>query len=764
MRALRRGILRIAGPLACLALLLYAIVTLSRPQYAYVLSFSYSGETQAALQAGIRLDDGLTIAPALAFAEDKSIHVVALPTRTVRGLRLFVGEGSAGTIRDLQIARMQGDPSLGAFSDVRNLYRKIDFNAGLTTEGLRVDRSDASALTFESLPGASNPFLRFDLAPLPLLRDMQVAWGQRALIALIVAAILVWIYGRFRLRLSPHIADRLHSRSATAVSAALWFGAAFAVYFVYAGRIESFGWNAIEFIIANHLQDFGRYALGANYPAAIWRPVGPTFIILAIDALVRDPLLTYQLLAGLALASFVSSAFLINRVLFGPLLAHAGAALAFATPLTSVALINHAHSISHLAFLLVASPTLLASVSCILAVRDSKPAARWLWIPSIGWVLCYLCRPESMLMAACFFVLIAVMAMRRRQIAPLILPLILFIAIFAAFNVWASANAARDDIWSRKAIYLFYASQGWTEVFEPGAQAADPESAGYARAIELYGTPAENSENILYAIAKNPSAFAARIASNLRQVFDLVVKERALPGALLLLIIALPFSVWLLPPPIRLVAAFAGGVASTIGIFLIFHIDDRYLTIAVLAAVLLGSLSAYGLNKLPMPARFGRNAFASALLVVALGQFALHIAALSPALQRARMDLSAFRLVGEGFRSVLRGLRDDKQQIVAQADVPLPPAFKLNAMSLLFPYFARTSLFLPQVDTIYPRDRLFSIPYCRPTHTVVPTTAAANDASRLGAFSVPEVGEFAVVRLRSDGAPTSRFCAAQTGK
>src|SRR3954453_21382059 len=113
MRALRRGILRIAGPLACLALLLYAIVTLSRPQYGYVLSFSYSGETQRVLQAGIRLDDGLTIAPALAFAEDKSIHVVALPTPTLLGIRLSVGPAAAGTIRNLQIARGRGDPSLG---------------------------------------------------------------------------------------------------------------------------------------------------------------------------------------------------------------------------------------------------------------------------------------------------------------------------------------------------------------------------------------------------------------------------------------------------------------------------------------------------------------------------------------------------------------------------------------------------------------------------------------------------------------------------
>ena len=620
-----------------------------------------------------------------------------------------------------------------------------------------------TALTFETLPAASNPFLQFDLTPLHLLRDTQIAWAQRALIALIAAATLIWLYGRLQLPASlSRIADGLQGRAATAASAALWFAATFAVYFVYAGRIESFGWNSIEFIIANHLEDFGRYALGANYPAAIWRPVGPTFMVLAINVFARDPLLTYQLLAGLALASLVTSTYLLNRRLFGQLLAHAGAALAFVTPLVSLSLINHAHAISHLGFLLVASPTLLASVVCILSARDGKPIASWLWMASVGWALCYLCRPESMLMAACFFLVVGVLAIRRRQIAQLVLPMAAFIAVFAAFNVWASTNAARDDIWSRKVIYLFYASQGWTEVFEPndraGTQAADHESAGYARAIQLYGTPADNAESVLQAIARNPKAFAARIGSNLKQSADLLVKGRALPIVLLLLIVALPFSVWLLPPPFRLVAAFAAVVASTIGIFLIFHIDDRYLTIAVPGALLLGSLSAYALNRLPMPPRFGQNAFASILLVVALGHLALHLVALSSALQRPRMDLSAFRQIGEGFRTAIRGLPEDKQQIIAQLDVPLPPALRFNAISLLFPYFARTSLFLPEQDSIYPRDRLFSVPRCPPTHAVLPVGAAVNDGTRIGTFSVPEVGNLAVVRL-AEPASGNRFCA-----
>src|ERR1043165_9001174 len=162
MRALPRGALRIAGPVACLVLLLYGVVSLSRPHHGYVLSFSLAGETKGALQAGIRLDDGLLVAPAVAFSEDKSIHMVALPTRTIRAVRLFVGERSAGTIRDLHVVRVRGEPSPSVLSDARSLYRKIDLNAGLTTQGVRVEHKDADTLTFQSEAAAGNPFLQLD--------------------------------------------------------------------------------------------------------------------------------------------------------------------------------------------------------------------------------------------------------------------------------------------------------------------------------------------------------------------------------------------------------------------------------------------------------------------------------------------------------------------------------------------------------------------------------------------------------------------------
>ena len=227
----------------------------------------------------------------------------------------------------------------------------------------------------------------------------------------------------------------LQGRGTTAAFAALWFAATFAVYFVYAGRIESFGWNSIEFIIANHLEDFGRYALGANYPAAIWRPVGPTFMVLAINVFARDPLLTYQLLAGLALATFVTSTYLLNRRLFGHLLAHAGAALAFVTPLVSV-VFDQSCAFDLALVLFAGGKPNLARVRRLHPVCARQQADCAMDVGGFGWLGVLLSVPSGkhadggvLLSSRSRF-----MAIRRRQIVPLILPLAIFVAIFAAFQ------------------------------------------------------------------------------------------------------------------------------------------------------------------------------------------------------------------------------------------------------------------------------------------------------------------------------------------
>jgi SAM-dependent methyltransferase len=741
--------LRIVGALACLALLLYGAVSASKPRHAYVLSFLATGQAEGALQAAIALDDGMLVAPVTALTGEAHAYVVALPTRTIRGIRL-IPDGS-GTVRDAQVIRI-GDPirdlTAEKLRSAGTVYRKIDLDAAQSARGLRLSE------------------------PLHLLRDMQLAWMWRFIVILTVGATVLWLFSRGQFpslaRTNPRLLRFLKSRGATVLGCGLWFVAAFAVCFVYAGRLSNFGWNITEFIIANQLQDAGRYALGATYPTAIWRPVGPTFIVLAIDAFARDPVLTFQLLCGSAMASLTASIYLLNRALFGHLLAHAGAALAFATPAVSVSLINHAHAISHLAFLLVASPTLAASVIAILRIRDGEAAAqRWLWAASLGWAACYLCRPESMFMAACFFVAVILLAARRKQALRVLAPLASFIVVFLAFNVWAGASATRDDLLSRKMIYQFYASQGWTDLFDAQSRAAMPdddfERHGYVRAIALYGAPAENSESLTAAIARNPTAFAARIASNVRQLIDLTAKGKFLSFELLLILAMLPLGFLFLKRSLRLLVFFAAGVFSVIGIFMIFHIDDRYLTIAVPAALFLASLSACGLNRLPMPARFGRNAFAGVVLLVALLQLPTHFAALSHSFERERLDLTPFRLLGEVFREVVGTSPAETARMAVHLDVPLPPALKFSAVPLLFPYFARTSLLWAEPSEPYPRDRLFSLPRCPATHAIVPDPAAGSRPVA-GTVYVSQVGSLVVRRLTptvpAAGTFAAKFCAA----
>jgi hypothetical protein len=772
--------LRFVGPLACLALLLYGAVSFSKPHHSYVLSFSFSGQIEGGFRAQIHLTDGAVLAPVIAQRGDQSVHLAVLPTRTIRGIHLITGKGS-GIVRNMQLLKIAGpirDLSADSLHDRGNIYRAINLDTARAIEGLRLDAVETNAVGFQTIPGAARSSFAFDLqSPLYLLRDMQLAWLQRLTVIVIIGAAALWLVSRARIlplaRASPRVSRFLDGPPATVAACAVWAVAAFAVYFVYAGRIGGFSWNIIEFIIANHLQDFGRYALGAAYPTAVWRPVAPTLMVLAIDAVARDPLLTYQILSGAAMASFTASVYLLNRMLFGQLLANAGAALAFATPIVSVSLINHAHSISHLCFLLAASPTLLASVICLLRVHDGKSsAARWAWLASVGWILCYLCRPESMFMAACFFLLTVFLAARRKRALLLLPPLAVFVIVFVGFNLWAGGSTARDDVLSRKMIYQFYASQGWVDLFDAQKRSEmstdDFELQGYVRAVALYGAPVDNAESLASAIARNPRAVADRIGNNLRQLAGLLTKGKWLSFELCLLLFALPFGFMLLKRSLRLLVLFGTAIFSVVGIFLIFHIDDRYLTIAAPAAVFLGSLGAYGLNRLPMPAAFGKNAFAAVVLVIALLHLPAHLAALSSAFERERLDLSVFRRIGAAFRDVVPAASGEATQMTVHLEIPLPPALKSNAILLLFPYFARTSLWWAQSSELYPRDRLFSLPRCAATHAVAPADASGGKyGAKLGMFFVSGAGELDVFRLapphKPEDAFAARFCPVRSG-
>ena len=169
-----------------------------------------------------------------------------------------------------------------------------------------------------------------------------------------------------------------------------------------------------------------------------------------------------------------------------------------------------------------------------------------------------------MVMAAFFFGAVALPIVRYKRALRLLAPLASFVIVLVGFNVWAGAAAARDDLLSRKLIYQFYASQGWTELAEIRRRSADNdiERAGYVRAIQLYGTPDENSGSLIKAIAQNPRALADRIASNVVQLIELLFKGSFLSFDVLLLLLALPVAFFWLEDHLRLAAIFSASVFS----------------------------------------------------------------------------------------------------------------------------------------------------------------------------------------------------------
>ena len=613
-------------------------------------------------------------------------------------------------------------------------------------------------LTFRTREDARNPSLVFIQSdPLTLLRDRKIRTAQRLGFILLITTLAFLLLKKTtveahlatRLRHLNRFLDRHHTWLNT-VACGLWAVTTFFVYFDHAGRITTLAWNALEFIIANNLTDFGRYAYAERSPTAVGRPVLPTFLVLVIDGVTRDPVLTYQIISGLALASFVTSIFWINRLFSGFLLANIGAALAFITPAVTVSLLNHFQSLSHICFLGLSSPTLLLSLIALSAVHCNEPhAIRWLCVAGAGWSLCYLCRAESVLMAGAFFFVALVLLVRQRRPFALLIPAMTFALVFIAHTAWVSAAVAQYDL-AHKIIYQFYGSQGWSDP-RPSDPQIDVEREGYVYATQLYGAPAENFESLTTAISRNPAAFVRRVENNATRLLNLLVQDNFFSPVLILLFLTLPLAFALLGRLHRLLLTFGVMLFSVAGIFVIFHIDARYIMISVPAAVVVGSLCVLGLDRLPV--RIAPNAFSIILLVVLLLRLPAHFSVLSHAFASERLDLSLTRSLGEGFLKVTHPSREERGQIMVQLAIDLPSNLQATDLILMFSYFSRTSNLEGETNDAYPRDRIFSFPKCRPaTHALVPDTVGSRqDGTKLGVFSADPLGRFAVYRLSNVG-------------
>jgi hypothetical protein len=234
---------------------------------------------------------------------------------------------------------------------------------------------------------------------------------------------------------------------ATRSGCPLWAFATFVVVYDYAGSIHLLGGNAIEFVIANHWWDYGRYAMGFSYPTAVWRPVLPTFVVLLIERLTADPVVTFQLVAAISLSSFVASMYVCGRMLGGVLLAHCGAVLAFTCPAITVLLLNHIHSISHLCMLGVLGPTVALSIrSLFLEYSDDGRVRRYLLLSGLFWGLCCLARAELVLSTGVFFSGCGAILFRKKALRTIAIPLSVFCLIYFLHAYWIASAKNNYDL------------------------------------------------------------------------------------------------------------------------------------------------------------------------------------------------------------------------------------------------------------------------------------------------------------------------------
>ena len=535
-----------------------------------------------------------------------------------------------------------------------------------------------------------------------------------------------------------------------------WVTLAFAIYFYYAQFVVTVSWNAIELIIAQHLLDHGTYATSIDYPSALtWRPVLPTLLVTFMRLWTDNPITIYQLFCGATLGCLTGMMFLSAKMLWGKMAGHTAAFLTLVCPATTVYLIDHPHSYSHLGALLLLGPALFTALFLLQRVdAPSPPTVRLYVLSGALWGLCYLCRSELGLFCAVHFLLLLYLQIwRKRSVHHLAAYLAAFFFIFVPYNLYASHVAARDGLLIRKAIYGMYVSQGWVD--PPSNVGPDIEADGYVYAEKLYGDPLKNGESLFTAIGHNVPAFWRRVRLNAVTFYAKFHDSGFFPpwcGLAVLGLVGL-LAGGMVPPPDRRYVVFLLGLFLSVHFILIFHIDARYLTIAVPPLLLLTAcLLHYVLGWLRrVPAPFHVVLTIAVLAAVVYGsrdQFrrvARHR-------EKNTQSIPALRSLGEHFRSVVTkppegGNREPHVWLV------FPDRSPLHAEDqFLLAYFARTAWVNRGAEGPFPRGRFYSYRECPDDYRYVPAgkigDAAVTQGGRIvGECDNPVLGHYYLVRL-----------------
>ena len=480
-----------------------------------------------------------------------------------------------------------------------------------------------------------------------------------------------------------------------------WGLAGLFIFWIWGGLIPGIDWNAIEMMMGRNLLLGNGLVVAPGDPPAIWRPVLGAGLCAVVEIFTSDPFRIYRILYTASLTTFLVCMFYAARALWGVLAAHVAAMLILTTGALTARLVGHPHSISHVAFLLVAGPAILSS---ILAMQ--RPTGARLFAVGLGWGLAYLARWETLLSFGVTLSILAwAMWSASRSLRGCVkcLPAVFgFALLFVPNAVYQKTAKARYGISGPSAISTFYASEGWVS-------GKVNEDDGFEQAVRIYGSMEANGSSVFRAIARNPGAVIARLRVNVPQFFGLFAQREFLDPLWLLLLAGLVTELaWLRKhhlPVIWLCLLFLSSASVCL-----FQIDSRYLIISLPGVLLLlcGGAQAFARRAMQW-----RLEWRTAGVFVCMGVFGWRMghgawrqfvaAEESPARQSGAAAVASPRELAEFFHAAAGA----SGPVVLTLDAKAVPSRIPALDDLLLSYFAGTGISWAEPGS-YPRDKIFS--------------------------------------------------------
>jgi hypothetical protein len=309
----------------------------------------------------------------------------------------------------------------------------------------------------------------------------------------------------------------------------------------------------------------------------------------------------------------------------------------------------------------------------------------------------------------------------------------LFLVVISPWLVFVTKSTGQAEV-NEQAFYSFYASEGWVQHL-----GGDTEDSGYQVAVSTYGSPDENHDSILRAIARNPIAFGQRLTLNLQSYQTTLSNPDFLPGAVLALALVGCVRAARSSRSLLLLLLLVGGVNL---VYLAFQVDPRYVTHVVpVFAVLAGAGLAW-----PMTLRLPQGA--PPFLIRGLALTVVLIAAVWVARDSLMIAADQWKEASPTTEEPEKQLADELRALPGMRDGMILRAVGGPLFPPLIAYYsrARFSWGVPDGPSDYPRSRVFSM-ISYPTVEALAIDSALlfgvelpDDVRPAGSFDDPDLG------------------------